>query len=447
MTSRAEFRSYAQKRPSSLRKPPPPPVERTRLTLSRPAALGLAGGAALVMLWALGATGIIVFRDDVVAGFVKREASLEYDYEGRIAELKAELSRVQSRQLVDQQALGEKVDGLLRRQSSLESRQSIVQSLGEIATSAGVNLARPAAPETAPSADQVNIPLPPESPRPLPDSDSIGDVKPGKQALAIGAPSHASVLGGLFGRPARGRGEAGASPATLAALTARIDGLEAAQMQALLAIGSRAKGRVEAVRDTLDGLGVDPDRLVQKAANHPLAEGGPFIPLDLAPNASPFEAAAYEVQKELAAADGLNRALPTVPLRRPFPHAQITSGFGARVDPFLGGAALHAGVDFREDVGAPVRATASGRVEEAGWVGGYGNMVEIDHGNGISTRYGHMSQILVTPGETVTIGQVIGRVGSTGRSTGPHLHYETRIGGVAVDPMRFIRAEHDLDAS
>src|SRR5262249_38496161 len=140
----------------------------------------------------------------------------------------------------------------------------------------------------------------------------------------------------------------------------------------------------------------------------------------------------------------LNRLLTTVPLRRPFPHAQITSGFGVRVDPFLGSAALHAGIDFREESGAPVRATASGRVNEAGWVGGYGNMVEIHHGNGLMTRFGHLSQILVPPGETVTIGQVIGRVGSTGRSTGPHLHYETRINGTAVDPMRFLRASRAI---
>ena len=226
----------------------------------------------------------------------------------------------------------------------------------------------------------------------------------------------------------------------LSAVAGSIDTVERHQMQALLDIGARAKSRVERIRDTLDGLGVDPDKLVHKASKTS-DEGGPFIPLELAPNASPFEGAAYDVQKELAAADGLNRVLSTVPLRRPFPHAEVTSGFGVRVDPFLGSAALHAGIDFREESGAPVRATASGRVNEAAFVGGYGNMVEIDHGNGLATRYGHMSQILVTPGETVTIGQVIGRVGSTGRSTGPHLHYETRIGGVAVDPQRFLRAE------
>jgi murein DD-endopeptidase MepM/ murein hydrolase activator NlpD len=428
----ADRRGFDRTFPS---RPGPP-----RITLSRKAAIGAAAGVVAVALWALGATGVVLFRDDVVTGLIRRERTLQYDYEGRIATLKAELARVQSKQLVDSQAFADKVDALARRQSSLESRQSIVQSLGEIAASAGIRLApgKATADEPEPAAD----PAVTTTPQPLPDSDSIVEVKPGKQArLDIKPARHASMIGGLFG----GDAQRPASVATtLAGLSASIDRLEQHQMAALLAIGTRARGRVERIRDTLDDVGVDPDRLMQKAAKAS-AEGGPFIPLALSPNASPFEDAAYTVQKELAAADALNRGLASVPLHRPFPHAEITSGFGARVDPFLGSTALHAGIDFREETGAPVRATASGRVNEAGWVGGYGNMVEIDHGNGLATRYGHMSQILVTPGETVSIGQVIGRVGSTGRSTGPHRHYETRIGGVAVDPMRFIRAERSLD--
>ena len=87
-----------------------------------------------------------------------------------------------------------------------------------------------------------------------------------------------------------------------------------------------------------------------------------------------------------------------------------------------------------------MHATAAGTVDIAGWSGGYGKMVEIDHGNGFATRYGHLSEIDVKVGQQITIGQVIGRVGSTGRSTGPHLHYETRIDGEAVDPQKFLRA-------
>jgi hypothetical protein len=110
------------------------------------------------------------------------------------------------------------------------------------------------------------------------------------------------------------------------------------------------------------------------------------------------------------------------------------------MDPFLRTPAMHTGLDFRGSTGDPVRATANGRVESAGVNGGYGKMIEIDHGNGFSTRYAHLSAIEVKVGQSVRIGQIIGRVGSTGRSTGPHLHYETRIDGEAVDPQKFLRA-------
>jgi murein DD-endopeptidase MepM/ murein hydrolase activator NlpD len=110
------------------------------------------------------------------------------------------------------------------------------------------------------------------------------------------------------------------------------------------------------------------------------------------------------------------------------------------MDPFVRGPAIHTGIDLHGDTGDPVRATANGRVTIASWQGGYGKMVEIDHGNGLSTRYGHMSVIDVKVGDQVRIGQTIGKIGSTGRSTGPHLHYETRINGEAVDPQKFLRA-------
>jgi murein DD-endopeptidase MepM/ murein hydrolase activator NlpD len=111
-----------------------------------------------------------------------------------------------------------------------------------------------------------------------------------------------------------------------------------------------------------------------------------------------------------------------------------------RIDPFVHEASMHTGMDFRGNVGDPIHATAAGKVVKAGWEGGYGQMVEIDHGEGLSSRYGHLSEIDVSVGQTVRIGQVIGHMGSTGRSTGPHLHYETRINGEAVNPEKFLSA-------
>jgi murein DD-endopeptidase MepM/ murein hydrolase activator NlpD len=137
-----------------------------------------------------------------------------------------------------------------------------------------------------------------------------------------------------------------------------------------------------------------------------------------------------------------------VPLRMPLSgDPSVTSGFGYRADPFLGRLALHPGVDLAEAYGAEIHAAASGRVVHAGPAGGYGIMVEIDHGNGLATRYAHMSEMLVEEGEAVDKGAALGKLGSTGRSTGPHLHYEVRVDGEPVDPERYLRAGADLAAA
>ncbi len=136
----------------------------------------------------------------------------------------------------------------------------------------------------------------------------------------------------------------------------------------------------------------------------------------------------------------MRRVVDALPLRRPL-RGEIdqTSGFGYRVDPFTRGLAMHTGIDFRDEWGAPVRATAPGRVTAAEWNGAYGQMVEVEHKGGLATRYAHLSSITVSVGDEVTAGSVVGRLGSTGRSTGPHLHYEMRVDGEAVDPQKWLR--------
>ena len=133
--------------------------------------------------------------------------------------------------------------------------------------------------------------------------------------------------------------------------------------------------------------------------------------------------------------------------RHPVRHAarttavNFTSGFGIRSDPFRGRAAMHAGIDLAGPMGTPIYATADGIVGRSEWNnGGYGNLVEIDHGQGIQTRYGHLSQRIAQAGQRIHRGDLIGLMGSTGRSTGSHLHYEVRIDGRAVNPVPFLQA-------
>lgn len=128
-----------------------------------------------------------------------------------------------------------------------------------------------------------------------------------------------------------------------------------------------------------------------------------------------------------------------IPSMQPVDNVRLTSTFGVRSDPFHGGAAMHAGLDIPGPIGTPVYATADGVVGRSGVAGGYGNLITVNHGKGIETRYGHLSKILVASNTRVRRGQLIGLMGSTGRSTGSHLHYEVRIDGMAVNPMPFMQ--------
>src|SRR3954449_2561338 len=160
----------------------------------------------------------------------------------------------------------------------------------------------------------------------------------------------------------------------------------------------------------------------------------------------PFESAASSTFKNLFDSwkklDQLQDGIIAVPSDKPVrTNVEFTSGFGVRADPFHAGAAFHPGIDLAGTYGTPIYATADGTVLRSGWnSGGYGNLVEIDHGRGITTRFGHLSAILVREGDHITRGQQVGRMGSTGRSTGNHLHYEVRIDGRAVNPIPFMKS-------
>jgi len=228
--------------------------------------------------------------------------------------------------------------------------------------------------------------------------------------------------------------------AETAAAVAPLHGVEGRQV----AIAARATAFVEAqYRDTTSRLakaGIPVGRLA--TANTGL--GGPYEPIDTtavkgAPD--PQFRALFLSWKRL---DQLQQGIVAIPSLKPVDSIDFTSGFGVRSDPFRGGSAMHAGVDIRGPLGTPIYATADGIVDRAGVASGYGNLIELNHGRGIQTRYGHLSAILVQPGQRVKRGALIGRMGSTGRSTGNHLHYEVRLDGTAVNPMPFLQGANYL---
>ena len=174
--------------------------------------------------------------------------------------------------------------------------------------------------------------------------------------------------------------------------------------------------------------------------------GGPYEPVsnDAAAatgKADPGFRALFDSWKRL---DQLQTTLISVPSQKPVDMVSINSGFGVRSDPFRGGRAMHAGVDIPGPTGTPIYATADAIVGRTGWIGGYGNMIELEHGKGIQTRYGHLSAISVAPGSRIKRGQLIGLMGSTGRSTGSHLHYEVRLDGKPVNPVPFLQTSDYL---
>ncbi len=169
--------------------------------------------------------------------------------------------------------------------------------------------------------------------------------------------------------------------------------------------------------------------------------GGPFVPLD---HSVPFEAHLEALESTLNHYDNLSGIARKMPLANPIPGAKISSRFGHRKDPFNGRSAMHSGMDFKAPRGTPVLSTGDGVIIKAGRKGGYGNVVEVKHKNGLISRYAHLSRISVKNGQRVRVGQTIGKVGSTGRSTGPHLHYEVRKGKTARNPSKYMQVGFKL---
>lgn len=209
--------------------------------------------------------------------------------------------------------------------------------------------------------------------------------------------------------------------------------------------------RLDALGEKLAKLaGLKPQELPSKAPGRGGAES-----TSMPPKAWTVEEFAREVQtlsrtieertdqlsvlEALLVQDSVNKKF--LPSYSPVDDVQFSSNFGYRIDPFTGAQSFHEGIDFHGDKGTSVLAAASGKVVTAEWHPQYGNMVEIDHGNGLTSRYAHASKLTVKEGDLVVRGQKIAEIGSTGRSTGPHLHFEVRLNGVPQNPARFMRAD------
>lgn len=417
-------------------------LSRRSFTISRSTALFGLSLLALTTAWSGATSWYILRKDDLAARLISRETSRQYAYEDRIAALRADVDRLASRALLDQDGVEARVGEIAMRQAELESRQSLVNAVAESLQSAGMGVSQAA---KNPLRQRM---IKPEEPIRASGATSFAPFASGKPTPA----PETLPLRGADDRAApwqSGEAEEPVPPAkrvagALIQLDQSIERSSAAQLAALREIDQTLGDTQKTLRGALAETGLDTDKL---AAATPIAKGvgGPFVPVKLDASAGPFETTLSSLQPRIATVIRLRTLVEQLPLRRPMQgELDMSSNFGYRSDPFTRGLALHTGIDFRAEHGSPIRATAPGKVITAEYSGGYGNMVEVEHAGGVTTRYGHMSAILVSEGQMVTAGTVVGRVGSTGRSTGPHLHYETRIDGDPVDPSRFLRAGSKL---
>ncbi|GJE28712.1 hypothetical protein LKMONMHP_3585 [Methylobacterium organophilum] len=356
-------------------------------------------------LWAGAASYYLVFHDEVLARFMAQQTALRTAYEARIDTLRHELDRRSNDARRSEADLASRLTAIAERQRLLERRQATLSGLGS------------ALPEGAETAPEPDIPLSHATAAPAP-----------------GAPE-AQVLRGRDDRADRIGHDPGP---VLANVERRLDGLSAAQFRFLATVTARSARSAGRFRDLIAGTGLDLARYRRPTE----AMGGPLVPLP----SDAFSVALAEARRQVDEEVRMRRLALDLPLRKPLPgDPALTSSFGSRLDPFTRGYALHTGIDLRAEAGEPVRATAPGRVTAAEYAGGYGNMVEVDHGQGVLTRYAHLSGYAVSPGQRIAAGTVLGYAGSTGRSTGSHLHYETRIDGEPVDPMAFLKAGAQLE--
>ncbi|MFD2237722.1 M23 family metallopeptidase [Aureimonas populi] len=367
-----------------------------------------AGGLASLVAACVASTALFLMSDDIASAFRAREARTVSAYEERVAHLRGQLDTLASRQHSERETLAAKVDRLILRQDIIAARYSALEPVLEDAREVGLVPASVALPTARPEARHLAY---------APENEAVDSIFGSFDLKADGSGHPVEAL----------------ESDVLPLLRRTIEGVEEQQASQLGELLEAAEGRVARIGRVLGALGLG------KPAEEP-GMGGPYIP-------APGETFADDLDR-LSATLGQLRHLrslaETTPVAAPIEGGVRSSGFGVRRDPFLNRRALHAGVDFAVASGTPVHAAAAGTVTRAGRAGAYGILVEIDHGNGHTTRYAHLSSIDVAVGDDVRPGQMLARSGSTGRSTGPHLHYEVRVEGEAVNPSPYLKAGRSL---
>lgn len=367
---------------------------------------------ALLAGWAAIATSALIFGDKLSARLVAQQSDMQFAYEQKLVVFRTQLDRFARQTRLERDGVEGRIADLMLRQAALEARQAMLTAL----------------------ADQTRVP---DGASPVKFGEAGGAPIKAASVQRAAPQSTFTILDPSYPAPER-----------VTYLEHAIDRFEKVQLGSLNGLTQRSQSTLLQLRSAFSEVGLDAEKFVPTAA---LVRGqvANLLPETKDFGGGPFESNVAQIRRTLSVLGRLRTAANAVPFFRPIPGSAglMTSSYGTRSDPFTGEARFHAGTDFRSPIGVPVHAGGSGVVQTAGVGGGYGNLVIIDHGNGITTRYGHLSAINVTVGQPVALGTVVGLVGSTGRSTGPHLHYETRINGEPNDPTHFIRVGERIYAT
>jgi murein DD-endopeptidase MepM/ murein hydrolase activator NlpD len=433
----------------------------------------LAGLTLIFLGWVAFATVNVIFKDRIIAAKDHRYQQMQAAYENRVADLQNSYDDLNGALVSAEDRFKATADALAAKQNAISG---FLNRANQVQAAVGGRNPGPApqpslgAVASVPANTGMGGAVDVEAPADI-NADDAGSsqltVMPGPAAPQprTARPTKSSALDKAFARfgalfqsvtaslhiagPARAARDFPAAYAqhpalrALAEQTRRVAGIGTDENVLMAKTETALDQGVGNLRNVVRRTGINPDSFLHKVAGN---EGGPEIPLDqvrIEGISDPqFTQAYLGAQAVLGELNGLSAALDHVPLTTPVSAASFdrTSGFGARIDPFTGRYAFHPGIDFAGPWGSVVHATAPGTVTFAGYRGGYGNMIEIDHGYGIHTRYGHLSSILVRVGAKVPKGFGVGRVGSTGRSTGPHVHYEVWYDDVVKNPNNFIEA-------
>ncbi|MEJ0026073.1 MAG: peptidoglycan DD-metalloendopeptidase family protein [Rhizomicrobium sp.] len=433
----------------------------------------LAGLSLIFLGWVAFATVNVIFKDRIIAAKDRRAQQMQLAYENRLSDLQLSYDELNGAVVGAEDRFTAVASELQTKQNTimkfLDRRRQVDATIASL-NGNGVRIGAATAPPAdagdngAPSDSIEGMPPPPGaapidasgsselSVMPQPPAPQPRTAKPTKASFLDfgGAVDH--IKGLLFGsRPSSPTAPSSATfaqhPAlrVLAEQTTRVAQIGLVETQLMARTQNEVAEGVARIQNVIRHTGINPDDYTRRLAAVE-GVGGPEMPLsDVRVDGIADQAFTNAYLRASAVLDQMNSllgAMRHIPLTTPVagPQFERTSGFGARIDPFTGRYSFHPGVDFAGPWGSIIESTAPGTVVFAGDRGGYGNMVEIDHGFGIHTRYGHMSSILVHVGSKVAKGSPIGRLGSTGRSTGPHVHYEVWYDNVMRNPSTFIEA-------